>query len=97
MPNTESFDKILSQRRLNQQIDLTQANLIDRVCEKSGAENNDDDDEEVDEDALQIPQGKVQKVESRAPTLGALGGTDAAALLRSRPALPQQSSCANPT
>lgn len=52
MPNTESFDKILSQRRLNQQIDLTQANLIDRVCEKSGADNNDNDDDDDEAHAL---------------------------------------------
>lgn len=90
MPNTESFDKILSQRRLNQQIDLTQANLIDRVCEKSGADNNDNDDEEDEEHALQIPQSKVQKLEQGLPALGLLGGASAPALARSLQAITQQ-------
>lgn len=75
---------------MNQQIDLTQANLIDRVCEKSGADNNENDDEEDEELALQIPQSKVQKLEQRAPTLGILGGADGAALSRSCQAIAQQ-------
>lgn len=53
-------------------MDLTQANLIDRVCEKSGADNNENDDEEDEEQALQIPQSKVQKLEQSAPTLSVL-------------------------
>ena len=61
-------------------MDLTQANLIDRVCEKSGADNNENDEEDDEEHVQQIPQGKAQKLEQRGLTTGILGGANGPAL-----------------
>lgn len=70
-------------------MDLTQANLIDRVCEKSGAENNDDLEDEGD-GALQVSRSKVQKLEDGARNLGGLGCRDISALNRNLHSLPTQ-------